>query len=48
MIPAGAKRTNHATYEEVYIPTTKMAEELTIGKQLISIKTLDEVVISRL
>lgn len=44
VIPAGAKRTNHQTYEEVYIPTTKMTEELTIGKQLIAIKTLDEVV----
>ncbi|CAH1724972.1 activating signal cointegrator 1 complex subunit 3 [Aphis gossypii] len=43
VIPAGAKRTDHKTHEEVYIPVTKMTQELTVGKELISIKNLDEV-----
>jgi len=44
VIPAGAKRTDYRTHEEVYIPVTKMSQELTIGKELIDVKTLDEVV----
>lgn len=44
VIPAGAKRTDHRTYEEVHIPVTKMTQELTVGKELIATNTLDEVV----
>jgi len=44
VIPAGAKRTDYRTHEEVFIPVTKMSQELTIGKELIDVKTLDEVV----
>lgn len=44
VIPAGAKRTDYRTHEEVYIPVTRIAQELTIGKELIAINTLDEVI----
>lgn len=44
VIPAGAKRTDFRTHEEVFIPVTKLTQELTVGKELIAIKTLDEVI----
>lgn len=44
VVPAGAKRTDYPTHEEVHIPVSKMSKELTIGKELIPITTLDEVV----
>lgn len=44
VIPAGAKRTDHQTYEEVFIPVSKISKELTIGKELIATGTLDEVI----
>lgn len=45
VIPAGAKRTDYRTHEEVYIPVTNTAQELTVGQELIAIKSLDEVIL---
>lgn len=45
VIPAGAKRSDFRTHEEVYIPVIKISEELTVGKELIAIQTLDEVIL---
>ncbi|XP_050548348.1 activating signal cointegrator 1 complex subunit 3-like, partial [Daktulosphaira vitifoliae] len=42
-IPIGAKRTDHKTYEEVYIPPTRLSQDLTVGKKLVAVKTLDEI-----